>query len=173
MKKIFIIIILALMICFSSCGNNNQSSYSVLMSLLSAIPSDGSTSLPSGRIYYYYAEGENTNIYESPESKANILECPLATSLFGKSGCSQTEYPVEFGLIKNCAVWISSSLEFPCEISVFKVKSIKDTSSICKMLIRRLDTLKKFFRETEYYDMLERVSVSVSGDIIILAIINQ
>ena len=75
----------------------------------------------------------------------------------------------EADLIEEYAIYLSS-FALPCEIAVFKCYSPSDTPKIEQMCIRRLDFLKKHFKNTEYENILDTASVISSGKYVIMII---
>lgn len=111
--------------------------------------------IPAGRFY----DAENFSKF-------------MAHSLYGSEN-SDEGYPEEFGLIDDFCVWLCSDSEAPCEFAVFRTRAASDTTVIAKMIFRRLDRLKKFWRETPYSGSVDEATVSVEGHYVIFELYGQ
>lgn len=131
--------------------------------------------LPAGRCYTLTSgESENTG-----NSDIRYLTDILAFSLYGNTELSdrgKTDggkdgkmYPEEFALIDDCAIWLCSGAE-PCEFAVFHVRAASDAETIAKMLFRRLEKLKKHWRESDYYERVASCKIHIEGRYVTLAL---
>ena len=137
--------------------------------------------LPAGRCYTL-TSGEPDNIENtgnSDSSDSRYLTDILAFSLYGntelsgdgKAGSNKEGkmYPEEFALIDDCAVWLCSGAE-PCEFAVFHVRAASDAETVAKMLFRRLEKLKKLWRESDYYEMIASCKIQIEGRYVTFAL---
>lgn len=152
----------------SGCSRSQKDAYYYVTQIISEHPS-----MPSGRFYGKGKKDDGISILP--------LDGYLAFSLYGDSSldivlgeatASDDLYPEEFELVKDFCVWLGSTLE-PYEISVFKLRSSSDSTAVAKMLIRRLDKLKKYWRESQYYADIESCAVRIEGDLVILEILPE
>ena len=137
--------------------------------------------LPAGRCYTLTFGGpDNTENSENSESSdSRYLTDILAFSLYGntelsgdgKAGSNKEGkmYPEEFALIDDCAVWLCSGAE-PCEFAVFHVRAASDAETVAKMLFRRLEKLKKHWRESDYYEMVASCKIHIEGRYVTFAL---
>lgn len=137
--------------------------------------------LPAGRCYTLtFGEPDNTENSENSESSdSRYLTDILAFSLYGntelsgdgKAGSNKEGkmYPEEFALIDDCAVWLCSGAE-PCEFAVFHVRAASDAETVAKMLFRRLEKLKKHWRESDYYEMVASCKIHIEGRYVTFAL---
>lgn len=151
----------------SGCSRNEKDTYCYVAEIISEHPS-----MPSGR--FYEKEIRDVNGIEIEQ-----LDGYLAFSLYGDSSRDiiltdnidpNDLYPEEFKLIKDFCIWLSSTFE-PYEISVFRLHSSGDATAVAKMLIRRLDKLKKYWKESAYYTELEGCTVRIDGNLVILEVL--
>lgn len=151
----------------SGCSRTPTDAYYYVAQIISEHPS-----IPSGRFYGKDKKNDGG-------SSILTLDGYLALSLYGDSSrdivlVDSTEpselYPEEFELAEDFCVWLGSTLE-PYEISVFKLRSSSDSTAVAKMLIRRLDKLKKYWKESQYYTDIENCTVRIEGDLVILEIL--
>ncbi len=162
-----LLLISLLAIPLAGCSRTPKDAYYYVTQIISEHPS-----MPSGRFY-----GKDKK--DDGEISILTLDGYLALSLYGDSSRDivlgeDTEpselYPEEFELAEDFCVWLSSTLE-PYEISVFKLRSSSDSTAVAKMLIRRLDKLKKYWKESAYYTELEGCTVRIDGNLVILEIL--
>lgn len=137
--------------------------------------------LPAGRCYTLTSgEPENSEKYENSESPdSRYLTDILAFSLYGNTELSDNGkadgdkekkmYPEEFALIDDCAIWLCSGAE-PCEFAVFHVRAASDAETVAKMLFRRLEKLKKHWRESDYYERVASCKIHIQGRYVTLAL---
>lgn len=169
-RSVVVLLLISLLaIPLSGCSRTPKDAYYYVTQIISEHPS-----MPSGRFY-----GKDKK--DNGGSSILPLDGYLAFSLYGDSSRDivlgeDTEpselYPEEFELAEDFCVWLSSTLE-PYEISVFKLRSSSDSTAVAKMLIRRLDKLKKYWKESQYYTDIENCTVRIEGDLVILEILPE
>lgn len=133
--------------------------------------------LPVGRCYTL-TSGESES---ADSSDSRQLTDILAFSLYGNTVISDSGkadgdnakekkmYPEEFALIDDCAIWLCSGTE-PCEFAVFHVRAASDAETVAKMLFRRLEKLKKHWRESDYYERVASCKINIEGRYVTLVL---
>ena len=134
--------------------------------------------LPAGRCYTL-TSGEPESFENSESSDSRYLTDILAFSLYGNTELSDNGkadsnkegkmYPEEFALIDDCAVWLCSGAE-PCEFAVFHVRAASDAETVAKMLFRRIEKLKKHWKESDYYERVASCKIHIEGRYVTLAL---
>ena len=149
MKKYICFLLIILCLFTVSCSSKNASASEIFYTIYEKL-----SPVSYGEIYLSNQE-KGTKHYMSPALFATVYGD--GTSL------------AEADLIEGYAVYLSS-FTLPCEIAVFKCYSPSDTPKIEQMCIRRLDFLKKHFKNTEYENILSSASVISNGKYVIMII---
>lgn len=145
-NSILIFLCIALVFCFASCKERMSAE-----DTLYRICAD--SELPSGETY----------LKSSEEGSIGYLDGNMITSLYGKEGRTA------FALLEDYAIYLSSFAE-PYEIAVFRCYSRSDTDTIAKLCLSRIEELRVILRDTEYFVLVDRASVTVKGKTVIMKI---
>lgn len=146
----FSVIIISILISFSSCVSSQKSSEELLSELAGKVPE-----LPYGTVYLSDAE----------EGESSYADSALLKSLYGESA---TEY--ELPLTENFAIYLSSFAS-PCEIAVFKCYSASDTEILAGMCFNRIEQLSVLLASSEFSERVSRADVRVSGRFVIMTML--
>ncbi len=146
-NAVLIFICLALILCVSSCGERESAE-----DILYRICAD--SELPSGETYLRGAE----------EGSAGYLDASVIKSLYGEDG------EAAFLLLEDYAIYLSS-FAAPCEVAVLVCYSASDTECVAELCLERIETLKVILRDTEFFDVMQRASVTIKGRTVVMKIV--
>ena len=149
MKKTRILTLMLSLLCLlCSCGREAE-----VGEVLAAM-CDSQPSLPAGRIYLSGAEA----------GEAAFAEEELLAVLYGGG-----ELPIEFEVI-NAFAFRLSEVGTPHEFAVFLCVSAQDAYDVAQMCLRRTDTLRRGYLESEWEEMAGQARVCVEGRAVLLAV---
>ena len=152
-KKALLIFILIFALIFCSCQKEQQSTQTLLVSLLEV----SGESLESNGIFYFSDVDEGEIGYFSTEDKA---------LMYGKDNAEHV-----FDKIESCAVFVSSRA--PGELAVFKCYSASDTDDVERMCLERADEIKVALHNTEWREKSESISVKVHKRYVLFAFVQS
>ena len=66
-----------------------------------------------------------------------------------------------------------SALAEPCELMVFRCVSRSDTDLVAKLLLQRLDALRRQYRDTEQQAVVENARIVILGKYVIFAAVSN
>ena len=154
MKKTLLILV-AIVITFSSCSSRPTSPQSIIRHLC-----ESEVGLPSGSLYFS----------DAAEGSAKSLEKELLAVAYG--------IPIDFDGIESAAIWLSS-VRHPCEFAIFLCKdanAAEDISLFCNQRIRSLMQNASLsaplcnMSTAEYREYISGAFVTVSGRYVALII---
>lgn len=150
MKKSIYLIILIFSLFLISCSQKDLSAENVLKHTYPDL------NLSSGHLY----------LSNSTEGSENYMSPALFSVMYSKNQTDGVPKTVE-----EYAIFVSS-FELPFEIAVFRCYSPSSCDEIEKLCLSRLDALKKFYKNSEYSQILNDAFVMRDGKFVI-AVISQ
>lgn len=145
MKRYISLLLLFSLLFLSSCSKKDRSAEELFFSLSEKLPP-----LSAGALYLS-GRSAGDDHYMPPS---------LFAAVFDKDALSYIE---EF------AIYLSS-FALPCEIAIFKCYSPSDCKKAERMCMRRLDSLKRYFAQTEHERIFDRPFLKSSGKTVIFVI---
>ena len=157
--------------CVAGCKSPAKaSSYDVLSSMVSAAPS----AIPAGDIYVLSNDVASgtlmpTNASDSPPWR--VADDSLLLAAFGRDGSGVNGGISELSqdIVDSGAMFFSTASQ-PCELMVFRCVSRSDTDLVAELLLHRLDTLRRQYRDTEQQAIVENARVVILGKYVVFAV---
>ncbi len=176
-NNIFIksVVLLVALIIFVSCvvgckSPAKASAYDVLSAMIAAAPS----AIPAGDVYVLSNDVASgtlmpTNASDSPPWRA--ADNSLLSAAFGRKGEEKNGEISELSqeIVDSGAMFFSTAAQ-PCELMVFRCISRSDTDLVAELMLRRLDILRRQYRDTEQQSIVENARIVVLGKYVILAV---
>ena len=158
-------------VCVVGCTSQAKASaYDVLSSMVSAAPS----AIPAGDVYVLSNDVASgtlmpTNASDSPPWR--VADDSLLLAAFGRDGSGENGGISELSqeIVDSGAMFFSTAAQ-PCELMVFRCVSRSDTDLVAELLLRRLDTLRRQYRDTEQQAIVENARVVILGKYVVFAV---
>lgn len=149
LKKTAVLLICAIML--FSCGGRDVGCEEMFSELF------GNETLSAGRLYLLKAK-EWEDGYISAELFASLYAMP-----------PRTDADAELGMIEDCAIYLSSSLDAFCEAGIFLCYSNTDAERIAKMCHRRISLVSS----VKHYNAsaLKNARVEIKGRYVIYCLL--
>ncbi|MBE6661019.1 MAG: DUF4358 domain-containing protein [Ruminococcaceae bacterium] len=157
--------------CVVGCASQTRASaYDVLSAMIAAAPS----AIPAGDVYVLSNDVASgtlmpTNASDSPLWR--VADNSLLSAAFGREGEVKNSKISELSqeIVDSGAMFFSTASQ-PCELMVFRCISRSDTDLVAELLLHRLDTLRRQYRDTEQQSIVENARIVVLGKYVILAV---
>lgn len=146
--SLYFVLISALLLCASGCSMSPKTPQSILEEIQRA---EGT--FPVGRTYPLNAAPEN----------ALFMTDALFSSLFGNG-----KLPPERALLEDGVFYFG--LSSPCEYIVLRCENRDDCEAVSQMCLKRLDSLKSFWKDSEEFAYVQNGSVTVRGRWVFLCV---
>ena len=162
-------------ILFASCvvgckSPAKASAYDVLSAMIAATPS----AIPAGDVYVLSADVASgtlmpMNASDSPPWR--VADDSLLLAAFGRDGSGETGEISELSqeIVDSGAMFFSTAAQ-PCEFMVFRCVSRSDTDLVAELMLHRLDTLRRQYRDTEQQAIVENARVVILGKYVVFAV---
>lgn len=158
MKKLFaVLLITAVLLC--GCRQSNLPARVYLDSVMSNYGQ-----LPAGR---FYGAGDGNEVFSQYMAFSLYGDESSVGNILPSDDGGSSLFPEEFTLVDDFCIWLCSDMSAPCEFAVFRTRAASDTTVIAKMLFRRLERLKTFWRETPYSESVDNAKVSIEGNYVV------
>ena len=166
----------AVSLLFSSCigctSRPKASAYDVLSSMISAVGS----ALPAGDVYVLPNDITSGTLVPNNTSPPSwrIADDSLLSAVFGCCESKEnSEIPELSQEIVDSGAMFFSTLAEPCELMVFRCVSRSDTDLVTKLLLQRLDALRRQYRDTEQQAVVENARIVILGKYVIFAAVSN
>ena len=167
--------LLVVFILFASCvvgckSPAKASAYDVLSAMIAAAPS----AIPAGDVYVLSADVASGTLVPTNASGPppwRVADDSLLLAAFGRDGSGENGGISELSqdIVDSGAIFFSTAAQ-PCELMVFRCVSRSDTDLVAELLLRRLDILRRQYRDTEQQSIVENARVVILGKYVILAV---
>ena len=158
-------------VCVVGCTSQAKASaYDVLSAMIAAAPS----AIPAGDVYVLSNDVASgtlmpTNASDSPPWR--VADDSLLLAAFGREGSGENAEISEPSqeIVDSGAMFFSTASQ-PCELMVFRCVSRSDTDLVAELLLHRLDTLRRQYRDTEQQAIVENARVVILGKYVVFTV---
>ena len=133
-----------------ACGRREETPAAAVLSRMLARERD----CPVGTVYLSSAE----------EGTEGYLSQRLCAALYGDGGV-----PPEWSAVEDCAIFLTAR-EHPVELAVFRAASRDAAGAIAELCVRRLSTLRRYWRGSDYEGYTASAQVVILGRYVVMAV---